>query len=130
MVISEEALIFCGENREIIVDQLYWIASLARRRKFNLGILPVDSEPPLDRSSSFTIYMSPHESVDDLVAQLSNDGIITPEARSEDVQRYIDQFHTYRRHSWRGDQAIEFVEGLAREMSSDKPSSIDDTREW
>ncbi|WP_226351233.1 hypothetical protein [Pseudonocardia sp. ICBG601] len=33
------------------------------------------------------------------------------------VQQHIDQFRAYQGHSLRGDQAIEFVEGLAREMS-------------
>ncbi|MBN9755029.1 MULTISPECIES: Scr1 family TA system antitoxin-like transcriptional regulator [unclassified Pseudonocardia] len=125
VILSEEALEFRGENKEIMIDQLYWISSLARRGRFTLGVLPANIKPHIDRVPSFTIYTSPHEGVDNLVARTLDDEIFIPEASTDNVQRHIDQFRVYQRHSWRGDQAIEFVEGLAREMRAGKDSSID-----
>ncbi|OLM08451.1 hypothetical protein Ae505Ps2_6157c [Pseudonocardia sp. Ae505_Ps2] len=45
----------------------------------------------------------------------------SPESDPESTQRHIDRFRAYQRHSWRGDQAIEFVESLARGMSRGGP---------
>nr|WP_308253203.1 DUF5753 domain-containing protein [Pseudonocardia sp. ICBG601] len=117
VVISERALRCPSGDRGIMIDQLHWLGSLARYGRFNLWILTANAESHIDRGPSFTIYMSPNKDADDLAVRTPGDVTISPEAKPENVRHYIDQFRDYQRRSLRGDQAIEFVEGLAREMS-------------
>ncbi len=98
----------------VILDQLDRIISLARHRLVDLAVLPnnvnFDSAYGLDA----VIYMAPHEAADNLVIKSDRR---RPIENQVVVQQHIDQFRAYQGHSLRGDQAIEFVEGLAREMS-------------
>ena len=123
-VISENVLRQPFGGCAVMVDQLNRITALARQGLTRPSILPADAEFEIGPALDADIYLGPSE---------LSDNLATVEGRLIDsqssVQRHIDQFRTYQRHSWRGNQAIEFVDGLAREMSSGKFGASDDERD-
>nr|WP_308253194.1 Scr1 family TA system antitoxin-like transcriptional regulator [Pseudonocardia sp. ICBG601] len=122
IVIFEGALRRRIGSRSVMLNQLDWIAAIVRRQQVDLAVLPTKSEAGEDCDTGIEIYLSPDGRGDNLVMTASGDG---PNSDQTVAQRCIDQFRAYQRHSWRGDQAIEFVEGLAREMGSGESSSGD-----
>ncbi|WP_226360883.1 Scr1 family TA system antitoxin-like transcriptional regulator [Pseudonocardia sp. ICBG1142] len=123
VILTEQGLRSLSGNQNVLVDQLSWIGSLAKRDRLTLGVYPSSGPIPIDHAPSVAIHLAPRSGMEDVVVHTELKE--RPESGPEEAQRHIDQFRVYQRHSWRGDQAIEFVEGLAREMGSGRSGASD-----
>ncbi|WP_226358671.1 Scr1 family TA system antitoxin-like transcriptional regulator [Pseudonocardia sp. ICBG601] len=114
VILGESSLRRPLGNSAVMLDQLNRIQSLARQRRLDLAVLP-DSVQEMREGVNFSVYLAPNADAANLVA--SSDDVDVSD-KGEVVERHVNLFRSCQRHSWRGDQAIEFVESLAREMGS------------
>ncbi|WP_226353136.1 Scr1 family TA system antitoxin-like transcriptional regulator [Pseudonocardia sp. ICBG601] len=115
VVVSEEVLGAHFGDIRVTIDQLDKIASLARRRRFDLSVLPHGTEVIENRAASGAIYLAPSMNSSGF-AVLS--GAHHPEGNPAAVDRLLDDFSHYQRHSLRGDSAIALVEETARRLAA------------
>ncbi|WP_083702691.1 Scr1 family TA system antitoxin-like transcriptional regulator [Pseudonocardia sp. Ae717_Ps2] len=115
VILTERALRGLSGNQRVLVDQLIWIGSLAKQDRLTLDVYPIGGPLSINDAPSVAIHLAPQSGMEDVVVHTELKE--SPESGPESTQRHIDRFRAYQRHSWRGDQAVEFVESLAREMS-------------
>ncbi|OLM09492.1 putative DNA-binding protein [Pseudonocardia sp. Ae706_Ps2] len=123
-VVAEHVLRQRVGGAAIMTSQLKWIASRATEPNIDLSILPSDVEMDLVPEPGTSVHFPSSE---------TGTSIAIPEPinftkrkisdRLENPARYIAQFRAYQRHSLRGTQACEFIEGLVREMSDSRPET-------
>ncbi|WP_226359318.1 Scr1 family TA system antitoxin-like transcriptional regulator [Pseudonocardia sp. ICBG601] len=116
VVMSEGVLEARFGNHHVMIDQLDRIASLARRNRLDLSVLPSNSGVGADHGTAGGLYFVPHMTPDCLAFPL---GARSPESDPAVVQRLKDDFTRYQQHSLRGEEAITAVEDIARRLAAE-----------
>nr|WP_233147833.1 Scr1 family TA system antitoxin-like transcriptional regulator [Pseudonocardia sp. Ae717_Ps2] len=114
VVVSARVLGARFGNPYVMVDQLDRIASLVRRNRIDLSVLPSNVEVGANHGSAGGIYFGSHMSPGGLALSL---GDRSPESDPSVVQRLKDDFTCYQRNSLRGERAITAVEDIARRLA-------------
>lgn len=117
VVVAEHVLRHRFGGAAVMAEQLHRIATLARLPTVDFGVVPTNTHMLATYGTSMVIYESPDEDESLVIVELPTS--VVRERKPENVALYTQRFTTYQDAAIRGDQAAQFVERIANEMTDE-----------